>query len=474
MTWTQLPRSIEHDPAFALLKHTIIDATGLAYYADKDVELATQIARRLTALRIDDCQQYLDWLTQGPSGTAELDSLAASLTIGETFFFRHQEFFDALRGHVIPRLINQNRRRPRLRIWSAGCAIGAEPYSVSILLRREFATELADWDVSILGTDINRKFLAQAERGEFGDWALRSVPDELRASCFVRSGQTWTIRDAYRRDMTFQYHNLVQHPFFAFPDEQSEFDLILCRNVMIYFEPTVVRRLVNQFHDTLGQGGWFVVGPAEPSVGLFRAFETVNLPGVVLYRKPGNHSELPTADTAAANESVPLSRPSCSTELTTRATQVAPPNRRKPLAARGCRTPTPSRTTLADVRLRLNRGQLDAAEECCKALLTTERLNPSLHFYHALVAVHQGRYEDSERSFRRAIYLDRELVLAHYHLGLVLRRNRQLSKAERSFRNVLALLGRRPSDEVFADSDGLTVSALRQLTEMQLEVLSRT
>lgn len=116
---------VDNDPGYGHLKQHVIGATGLAYYSDKDVELAAQIARRMAALRITDCRAYLHRLIEGPSGDAELDTLAASLTIGETFFFRHQEFFDALRERVLPELIERKAKHRRLRIWSAGCAIGA-------------------------------------------------------------------------------------------------------------------------------------------------------------------------------------------------------------------------------------------------------------------------------------------------------------------------------------------------------------
>jgi chemotaxis protein methyltransferase CheR len=132
--------------------------------------------------------------------------------------------------------------------------------------------------------------------------------------------------------------------------------------------------------------------------------------------------------------------------------------------------PLPS---LAEIRTQLDTGQWEAAAECCGRLLTAERMNPVLHFYHALVAQQIGSHRETEAALRRAIYLDRQFVLAHYYLGLVLQRNREAGSAMRSFRNVLDLLKPRDMAEAFADADGLTVGALRQMTEMHLDILQR-
>jgi chemotaxis protein methyltransferase CheR len=338
--------------------------------------------------------------------------------------------------------------------------------------------------VTILGTDINRDSLAQGQRGEFGNWAFRSASDNLQTSCFTRSDQIWTIKDEYRRGVLFQYHNLVQHPFPSLINGLSAFDLILCRNVMLYFDPAVVPRLLAQFYDCLVEGGWFGVGPTETNVSLFRAFETVNSTGAVMYRK-GPRSPVTSAP-SPLGDAVPVERSPATENVPPRGavaaragseTEVAATKRRAHALER-CRLnhyPAASRpATLADVRAKLNRGQSEAAAACCRKLLAAERLNPLVHFYHALVAEHQGHHTESEAALRRTIYLDRNYVLAHYHLGLALQRKRDDQAAQRSFRNVLVLLHGRADAEMFPDADGLTVGPLRQLTTMQLEILNRT
>ena len=349
-------------------------------------------------------------------------------------------------------------------------------------MRRNFEAQLAGWDVSILGTDINREFLAQARRGEFSDWSFRSAPEEVKWSCFSRSEQNWVIKEEYRRGVLFHYHNLVQHPFPPLPNSLSGFDLILCRNVMIYFAPPIVGRLVRQFQNCLVEGGWFVVGPAEPSVEMFREFQTVNRPGVVLYRSGSRSTEAlagPRTDPAlevarssdnarawlAANATRSQNEPQTMTKSHAR------PAKTCQLAS--CRPTVPPEVSLADARAKLNRGQSEAAAECCRTLLTTQGLNPCVHFFQALARDQQGQHAEAEQALRRAIYLDRDFVLAHYHLALVLQRRGEARAAKRSFRNALVLLERHDSSDALPDADGLTVGALKQLIDMHFEVLNR-
>jgi chemotaxis protein methyltransferase CheR len=133
------------DPFYARLKEHLVESTGLAYYADKDADLARRVGRRLTSVGVQDCASYLEILRDPLRGPPELDSLIAEITIGETHFFRHMEHFEALRDLVLPGLIDRNEANRRLRIWCAGCADGAEPYSLSILLKRDMAHRLMGW-----------------------------------------------------------------------------------------------------------------------------------------------------------------------------------------------------------------------------------------------------------------------------------------------------------------------------------------
>lgn len=466
------------DSFFQPLMDYVISATGLTYYTDRRREFANHVARRLEELRIDSCLPYLQFLKSEPSGMQEMDSLVTLLTIGETHFFRHRELFQALQSTVFPRLLEKNKRQRRLRIWSAGCSTGAEAYSVSMLLRHRFASCLSDWDVRIIGTDINRKFLARAVTGRFDAWALRAVSEEERKTCFLREGKTWVVKPAFQKGVSFAYHNLAT-PQFASPlGHRADFDLILCRNVMIYFSQDVVRQSIGSMHTCLAPDGWLVVGHAEHNINWFGSFHTHMADGAVLYQKkdtPDMAHEAPFAPRGAV-------RPIVQCEPVQREKRMAmaiePGRDRVNLSPTYTCESSPEaehnqRNPLLEIRELADRGELAEALRRCRALQRSSARDPSPHFYQALIFQQTNDDAGAEQSLKRAIYLDRNHLLAHYYLGLLLQKQNIASRAIRCFRNVIELLAERPPSEQISDADGLTVADLHGLSRAHLNVLEK-
>lgn len=377
------PETVPGDPGYTALKEHLIASTGLAYYRDRDEDLAPLIGCRQAELGLPDCRAYLDFLIENHAGGAELDRLVTQLTIGETYFFRDQQQFDALRSIVLPEILERKRDVRQLRIWSAGCATGAEPYSLAILLGREMAQQVADWHISILATDINRHYLEQAAEGRFYEWAFRSTPPGFRQECFSQDGRGWRILPRHKQWIKFDHCNLVDRAFPSRRDEIADFDLILCRNVMIYFAHETTQRLIHQFHDALSHGGWFLVGAAEPNLESFTAFEQVHAAGTTIYRK--------TREKAAAG----------------------PPSR-EPSKSAGW--------VVAADSARCGGEPLAEAAESPHPLPAADPFSAATHLDRALQQEQAGRPAEAERCLRQAIYLDRHFVLAHYHLGLSLQK----------------------------------------------------
>ena len=229
------------DAGFPHLKSRIIERTGHFYYQDKDDLLWERVRKRLRATGLADSARYLNLLDDPISGPAEWSRLEAEITIGETFFFRYAEQFAALRETILPEIIERKSVARRLRIWSAGCATGAEPYSLAILVNEILGESLGSWRVTIVGTDINDSFLKAARQARFGKWALRSMPDQERNRYFVDAGkEQWQVRPEFRYLVRFERHNLLSLLDGSSPIEFADFDLILCRNVLIYFHPDTV------------------------------------------------------------------------------------------------------------------------------------------------------------------------------------------------------------------------------------------
>ena len=456
------------DPDYAALKRHVIESTGLAYYDNKDADFTAHVSGRMFDLAMRSCRAYLDLLQDRERGESERHLLISRLTIGETYFFRHIEQLDALCDVALPEIIERNGASRTLRIWCAGCATGAEPYTLAILLQQRFGERLAGWSVRILGTDINQTFLARATRGEFDERAFRTTPDDVKQAWFSRSGAVWRVSDAIRSVVSFQYHNLVEHPYPSIVHGIAALDVILCRNVMIYFDWPTIHQILGRFRDCLVDGGWLAVGHAESNTDLFRTYRTVNVPGATLYQR--NEMEQPafrpawTADLKVGH--------SVHGDLGQLWAPPVLPDRPALPRVESAHAPAPPRVTgSARVRQLADQGRWTDAARACVEELARNQMDPALHFLQGLIAEQMGHDSDAERALRKTIYLERRSVLAHYHLALILAKRGDTDAARRSFENARRLVAAMPPHQHIADAEGLTAEELADLVTMQTELL---
>ena len=215
-----------------------------------------------------------------------------ALTVGETYFFRNQAHLKALRESVLPDLIEQRRRAGdrRLRIWSAGCASGEEPYSLAMLLR-DLVPDIESWSIDLLGTDINEFFLERARQGFYRSHSFRGeTRDWLQQRWFTASEGGFQLVPEIRRMVRFESLNLISD---TYPIAAS-MDIILCRNVTIYFDREETRRVMGRMYDTLAENGWLIVGHSEPQPEIYDAFTARNYENAIFYqrslRNPNDYS----------------------------------------------------------------------------------------------------------------------------------------------------------------------------------------
>ncbi|CAO3409031.1 CheR family methyltransferase [Azospirillum largimobile] len=452
--------AIRRDPHFPRLKAMVIDATGLAYYADKDAAFAERINRRLPFGRVTTVAGYLAALeAQGPGG-AEYQGLINELAVGETFFFRYIEQFDALRAVAIPECLRRNQATRLLRIWSAGCSIGPEAYTMEILLKQHFADQLEGWQVHIVGTDINGAFLEQARRGAYGDWAVRGLSPETLDACFDRQDRLWSVKPKYRQWTSFMPFNLVEGAIPSYPHGIGHFDIILCRNVMIYFDEATRHRLLGNLHNALADGGWLVVGHAEAGPQMNELFIPVSVPGATLYRK---QTERAAPAPAAPPGPTPAPPDPTPTVRQRRTAAARPAAKAAPKAATPPAAPTPPDRDPTDPEANERSSLLEA----CLARVEANRMDPGAHYQLGLVEEELG-VGDPVAAFKRALYLDPRFVLADYHLALAYWRRGRLVPAQRHFRNAREALENRPADEAVTEGGGLTVQELRGMLDLWL------
>jgi chemotaxis protein methyltransferase CheR len=222
--------------------------------------LSNRIRGRLKAGNFENFDVYYRFLTS-PAGAAELEGFLDAITTNETFFFRTEKHFEWLKNDFITELIAQQRageRSPALRIWSAGCANGAEPYSIAMCLS-ENMHRLRDWSLSIVGTDISEEMLRAARAGIFKSRAIESVTEKQRRRYFQyrADDDLWKVRPALKKMTEFKKHNLMQ------PLVEPAFDCVFIRNVLIYFDRESKQTALDNLLKALAPGGYLVVGPSE-------------------------------------------------------------------------------------------------------------------------------------------------------------------------------------------------------------------
>ncbi len=253
---------------------------GIDFTHYKPSTITRRIERRLRLAELDDIQQYVEHLR---GQRAELDTLYRDLLIGVTRFFRNEEAFDILEKRILPELSRNVSPHQPIRVWVAGCATGEEAYSIAILLH-ELTSQLPDRTFKIFATDVHRGSLELAGRAFFPAAALANVSQERKDRYFIRSGASYQLVPELRQSIVFAPHNVIKDAPF------TRVDLISCRNMLIYLQPAVQQKVLNQFHFALNRGGVMLLGPSESPGALLKDFETIDAHWRV-YRK---HSDVRT------------------------------------------------------------------------------------------------------------------------------------------------------------------------------------
>lgn len=263
---------------FLGLRDVISGASGIAFDENARYIVERRVVPRLRALRLDDFAAYYRLLLYGDDAQAELERLLEAVTIRETYFFRERAQLDALCTEALPAVARETGASPR--VWSAGCASGEEPYSVAMLAGA--VAELAGTPVRVVGTDLVASAIESAQAAVYRDSALRSTPEAVRERHFRQEGpNAWRLDATVRTRVTFVRRNLLEGP----PEGEAPFDVILCRNVLLYFGDEARDRAVEVFHEALRPGGLLLLGHAESLLSMRTPFRLEHLGRDVVYRR---------------------------------------------------------------------------------------------------------------------------------------------------------------------------------------------
>jgi chemotaxis protein methyltransferase CheR len=427
------------DAEFARLRLLLSRAAGLVFDESRRDSMGYSIGERLRATGLPSVEAYLDEVCA--PGSQERQRLIDEVTIQETHFFRNPPQMRALRTHVLPELIRHaagNGRR--LRIWSAGCSTGEEPYTIAMMLR-ELLPSMAGWDVKVIATDISEHALDAARAATYGARAVHlATPAEVGRFFVPVDGGRYEVRPEVRDLVELRHHNLVLDP-----PPADAIDLVLCRNVTIYFSRDTTRSLMGRLHTALRDGGYLFLGHSETLWQVSEDFRLVALgtgdSAAFVYRRldePASERRAILPDRRTLDEPAPppdrRHGPRRAWEGIVRPRAVSVPRQSPERAA--------AAPSLASVREALAEGRYADAARLARLAADVDPLKADVHYLLGLALVDQGLDAEALPALRRAVYLDPEAGLAHFLLAGALARCGDRPAAAREYRAAAQTLSR--------------------------------
>ena len=270
------------DATYLKLRDLVYRHSGLYFDERKRYFFIRRLEQRMEVVGAANLRDYYTFLRYGGDGT-ELQQLSEALTTNETYFFREYPQLQAFAEHILPEVADEKRQRNDrfIRLWSAGCSTGEEPYTLAIIIR-EMLEDLRDWEIVITATDISQAALQAARRAAYGERSMKDVPTVYRERYFIAERDRWRLVPAVTRMVHFRQANLMDG---AVAEELSGQDFIFCRNVLIYFDDSSRRRVIDAFYDALRPGGYIFLGHSESVGRITSAFRLVRKGDVLVYVK---------------------------------------------------------------------------------------------------------------------------------------------------------------------------------------------
>lgn len=341
--------------------------------------------------------------------------IMAAVTVGETRFLRQRSWFERIERSALATLIQQRRRQgmKRLHVWSAGCSTGEETYTLGVILRQTLP-DAEDWKIDILGTDIRPDVIEAAERGVFAARQLRELtPWQVERYFAPREANSLAVTAELRRGIRFRTANLIDQA--ANPHKIERFDLVLCRNVLMYMEPVAQRAIARHLVGVLAEDGWLAVSPAEALADWFKPLTPVNAGEAILFTRQAIPPVQPRVQPPAHRPSAPAAPVSPIGPAVPPSTRVQP----LPMAAPAPEDPV---AALQDARDLADLGRLDEALARCREILSADRLNADAALLLAEICSDLGDDSAAHAAARTAVYMAPDSAQAHFLLaGALLR-----------------------------------------------------
>jgi chemotaxis protein methyltransferase CheR len=483
------------------LSRYVKEQFGLYFPPEKQIDLERELISVCPALGAKDLFALVDLINDKQLSTSHLELMVNSLTIGETYFLREKKVFEILEHDVIPSIINNKKNNNNtLTIWSAGCSSGEEVYSIAMIID-SLTFLLHGWKINIIGTDINTKSLQKAGAGIYNQWSFRTTPSYIKEKYFTETGNNdFLISKQLRKNVKFKYVNLADDSISSIFNPGTV-DIIFCRNVLMYFNEETRESIIKKYKRILAENGWLILSSSEISNNLHKHFKSVNFTNAILYKKE-NYYQPETANTKVypINTIEPIinsinfkiSEPA---ELKSKAVpktglplySVLIPEKNiikkaEEIFDRGGFTEVVSllekelgesknyfqsddleKAFVLLAKTNANLGRLDEAKKWSKEAITINKINYRTYYLLANILLEADQREEAIASLRNALFIEPNFILASFTLGNIYHKMGKKNEARKHFENASSILSVYSSNETVPESDGLTVSYLREI-----------
>jgi chemotaxis protein methyltransferase CheR len=467
---------------FGLFQELLIETCGLQFEEDRSRSLQDALLERIQHRGYESYQEYYNLLKFHPEGLLEIRELFDLITIGETYFFRNKAQFNVLMKFVLPEIIQRKEQAQDkcIRIWSAGCSRGDEPYSIAMAIM-EVLPSLNEWRISILGTDINRNGLVCAKEALYGEKDIGHLPKEYLDKYFKVQDSTYILHSDVRNLVQLEYHNLVKDPFID--ERMQSIDLIFCRNVTIYFNGKTTQQVIENFYNCLAEKGYLFLGHTETLWQIPNKFERVEFPQTFIYKKkftPVREEavkpfmaipEMNIGNFTSMKE-IGGERSFSLQELRSELEEKpkVPPSSTGDMIAQD---KDQILTSLTNATMLANEAKYKEAVDLLTKVTETDNLNVDARYLLGVLFYKNGDLKEAKTQFQKVIYAAPDSVLAYFNLGNIYLYQRKFNEAAREFRNAIRLLEKRPKDEQIRFCEDFTVEFLLRACRNNLLEISK-
>ncbi len=445
---------------------------GLIYNGDKLKDLERRLKHVLKSIPQEKLKTAVSHLLAGQFD--QVPNLINQLTIPETYFLRNIRLFMALKSTVLPEIIERKKYSRQVNIWSAGCSSGEEPYSIAILLHELLGERINQWKINLIATDLNEKILEKARSAIYSEWSFRGVPPDFKVRYFIPlSNGRYQLNPHIRQTVKFKRHNLIKGPYPPVTSV-STFDIILCRNVLIYMSHSTAQIILEKFYRILDNQGYFITGPSEFPSLKSKKFQPLMLQGTIIYQKSLNHH--PVTSKIKSN-SVKNRFPKTTQARTAARHQPAIHEKKARLPLefkKKDEKKEKNKMTVPDelslVRELADKGNLKEALELCQQYLKRRSTDKNGYYLLGTIYMEQGELDKAETNFQRAIYFDPDFAMAHFTLANIYSMTNRNAEAQKCFRNVLKILKSCDPSATVPESGGMLVSHFTEMIKKLVNV----